>query len=133
VLPCLVLIAAGGFLGYATRGLREGGMWATWAALVVLGALLLGVVPILAWLRNRVVITTTESRRFRGLLRSTRVALPHHHVADVAMRRNPWQALFGSGTVVLTGLDGRRLELPDVPNAVTVAQALRELTGIPDR
>ena len=133
VIPCLILIAAGGFIGYSMRGLREGGSWLTWAWLVGIAAVLLGLVPILAWLRNRVVITRFATRRFRGLVRSNRVELPHHHVTDVQVRRNAWQAIFGSGTVVLTGFDGRRLELFDVPNAVTVAQALRELGGVPDR
>lgn len=129
VLPALVLIAAGGVLGFASRGLREEGPWLVWALLAGFGALLFGIVPVLGWLRNRTVVTTASTTRYSGLLRNHRVSLHHAHVADVRMRRNAWQALYGSGTVVLTAIDGRRLELFDVPNAVTVTQALRELTG----
>jgi hypothetical protein len=49
------------------------------------------------------------------------------------MHRNGWQAIFGSGTITLLSVSGLRLQLRDVPNAVTVTQALRELTGNPER
>lgn len=131
VLPCLVLIASGAFIGYAMRGLREGGSWIAWAIVVGIAAVVLGLLPILAWLRNRVVITNIATTRFTGLFNSRRQVMAHFDVVEVQMRRNGWQALFGSGNVWLIARDGRRVELRDVPNVVTVAGALRELAGLP--
>lgn len=129
IAPSLVCIAAAGVIGYSSRGLREPGDWMTWAILAGLAGILFGILPIISWLRHRYRITTVRTVSSRGLLRSVKREIAHHQVAEVEMKRNPWQALFGSGTVVLTAVNGRVFELKDVPNAVTVAQALRELTG----
>ena len=129
VVPSLILVAAAGVIGYSFRGLRDPEYWGGWLVLAIVAAVLLGLVPIFAWLRNRVIITTGSTTRLRGLVRSTPTTMPHHLVVAVETKRNAWQSMFGSGNVTLVGLDGRRLELRDVPNMVTVAQALRELTG----
>lgn len=129
IVPSLILIAASGFIGYCFRGLRDPGDWLWWGILAGVAAVLLGFVPILAWLRNRYQITTVRTISRRGLLRSAKREIAHHQVVNVEMKRNPWQALFGSGTIRLTAVNGRVFELKDVPNAVTITQALRELTG----
>ena len=129
VLPCVILIGAAALFGYSFRTVRDPSWSSMWGYLAIAAAVLLGLIPILGWLRNRVVITTGSTVRFQGLLRSRRVIMPHHLVTRVDTKRNAWQAMFGSGDVTLTALDGRQLTLRDVPNMVTVAQALRELTG----
>lgn len=129
ILPSLILIAAAGFIGYCFRGLREPGDWMLWAILAGVAALIFGLVPIIAWLRHRYQITTVRTISGRGLIRSVKREIAHHQVVKVAMKRSPWQALFGSGTILLTAVNGRIFEVKDVPNAVTVTQALRELTG----
>lgn len=127
--PSLILIAAAGFIGYCFRGLREPGDWMLWAILAGIAALIFGLVPIIAWLRHRYQITTVRTISSRGLIRSVKREIAHHQVVKVEMKRSPWQALFGSGTILLTAVNGRIFEVKDVPNAVTVTQALRELTG----
>ncbi|KAB1644752.1 PH domain-containing protein [Gulosibacter chungangensis] len=129
ILPSLILIAASGFIGYCFRGLREPGDWLWWGILAGFIALLFGLVPIFAWLRNRYQITTVRTISRRGLFRSAKREIAHHQVVNVEMKRNPWQALFGSGTIQLTAVNGRVFEIKDIPNSVTVTQALRELTG----
>ncbi|SJM48050.1 PH domain-containing protein [Gulosibacter sp. 10] len=129
VLPSLVLIAAAGFIGYCSRGLREEGDWLLWANLAGAAGLLLGAMPIIAWLRHRYLVSSVRTVSKKGLLRSAVREIAHHQVVDVRMRRNWWQALFGSGTIELRAVTGRVVVLADVPNAVTVTQALRELTG----
>lgn len=129
ILPSLMLIGATGFIGYAMRGLRDGGSWLMWAGIAAVVAVLLGLLPIIGWLRHRVVITTVKTVQRHGFLGVKKREMPHHHVARVTLKQNSWQRLFGSGDVVLDAVNGARLQLHDVPNVVTVAQALRELTG----
>ncbi|MDJ1371328.1 PH domain-containing protein [Gulosibacter molinativorax] len=129
ILPSLILIAAAAVIGYSFRGLREPGDWVTWAVIAGIVAVLFGIAPIVAWLRHRYEITTVRTMSRRGLIRSVKREIAHHQVVKVEMQRNPWQAIFGSGTIYLTAVNGRVFDLKDVPNAVTVTQALRELTG----
>lgn len=129
IAPSLVCIAAAAVIGFSFRGLREPGDWVSWAVLAGVVGILFGIVPIVAWLRHRYQITTVRTISSRGLIRSVKREIAHHQVVKVEMKRNPWQALFGSGTISLTAVNGRVFELKDVPNSVTVAQALRELTG----
>lgn len=128
IIPSLVLIAAAAVVGYSTRGLRESGPWALWSTLAICAAILFGIVPIVLWLRGRSTITTVRTISRRPLASMSRELL-HHQVVEVIVRRNPWQAIFGSGTIRLISLTGERLDLIDVPNVKTVAQAVRELTG----
>lgn len=128
VIPCLVLIGSAAVVGYSSRGLREPGSWGLWCTLAIVAAVLFGLVPIVLWLRGRVTITTVRTIA-RAPLSSSPRELPHHQVVEVIVRRNPWQAVFGSGTIRLISLTGERLDLVDVPHVKTVAQAIRELTG----
>lgn len=129
ILPALICIAAAGVIGYSSRGFREPEEW-LWVALAAAAVgIALGVLPIIAWLRHRYLITTMRTISKRGLLRSVTAEVAHHQVVEVTLRRNWWQALFGSGTIELKIVDGRIFLVRDVPNAFTVAQALRELTG----
>ncbi|MGO1544662.1 MAG: PH domain-containing protein [Gulosibacter sp.] len=129
IIPSLILIAAGAVIGYSFRGLREPGDWTTWAIIAGAVALVFGVAPIIAWLRHRYQVTTVRTVSRRGLFKAAKREIAHHQVTKVVMRRNWWQALFGSGNIELTAVNGRVFEMRDVPNSVTVAQALRELTG----
>jgi uncharacterized membrane protein YdbT with pleckstrin-like domain len=133
VLPSLVMIACAGVIGYSFREVREPGAWLWWGILAGAAFVALGLVPVIAWLRTRYTITTYRTTTRKGQTTNTTHDLPHHQVASVEMRRNAWQSIFGSGTIVLLSVSGLRLELRDVPNAVTVTQALRELTGNPAR
>lgn len=130
VIPCLVIIAAAGILGFASRELREHGPWLWWGAGATGAAILLGLVPIIVWLSIRYTITNTRVKTRRNLRGNTVHELAHRQVSHITMRRNWWQSMLGSGTIVLESADAARLILRDVPNAVTVTQALRELAGV---
>ncbi|UQN14429.1 PH domain-containing protein [Gulosibacter sp. ACHW.36C] len=133
VIPSLVTIVCAAFIGYAFRELRESGPWLWWGIIAAVALLLLGLVPIILWLRTRYTITTYRTSTRKGQPHNTTNELPHHLVSSVEMHRNGWQAIFGSGTITLLSVSGLRMQLRDVPNAVTVTQALRELTGNPER
>lgn len=129
VLPSLILIAAAAFAGYSTRGIRDGGPWTTWGMIAIAIGFFFGLLPIIGWLRHRVVVTSNSTTQFHGFFGMKKRVMQHHHVDQVSLRQNGWQKLFGSGDVMLNAYTGQRLVLHDVPNAVTVAQAMRELTG----
>lgn len=133
VIPSLVLIVCAAFIGYSFRELREPGPWLWWGIIAAVALVALGLIPIILWLRTRYTITTYRTSTRKGQPNNTTHDMPHHLVSSVEMRRNAWQAIFGSGTITLLSVTGLRLQLRDVPNAVTVTQALRELTGNPER
>lgn len=133
VIPALVIIVCAGFIGYSFRELREPGPWLWWGIIAAVALILLGLAPIVLWLRTRYTITTYRTSTRKGQPQNTTHEIPHHLVSSVEMRRNAWQAIFGSGTITLLSVSGLRMQLRDVPNAVTVTQALRELTGNPER
>ena len=127
VLPCLVLIADAGALGFLAGAFDED--WQNW--LVVIGALLIAVVafliPVLVWLSRNYTITTRRIVLRGGLFVRTRQELLHSRGYDVTVRRSPVQAMFGSGDVrINTGLE-RPVVLRDVPNASLVQATLHDL------
>lgn len=127
VLPSLVLIVVAGVVGYLAGSFDED--WQNWtllgaAAIVVV---LLWLLPLLAWLGTHYTITSRRVVVRQGLFVRVRQELLHSRGYDVTVRANPWQALFGSGTVEInTGLD-RPVVLRDVPSARVVQSALHDL------
>ena len=127
VLPCVVLIADAGALGYFAGTFNED--WQNW--LVVAGALLVAIVvflvPVVVWLSRNYTITTRRIVLRGGLFVRTRQELLHSRGYDVTLRRSPVQALFGSGDVrINTGLE-KPVVLRDVPNASLVQSTLHDL------
>ena len=125
--PSLALIVIAGAVGYFAGRFDE-----QWQNLAVIGggvllAILLWLMPLIAWLSRRYTITTRRIVLRHGVLVRTRQELLHSRGYDITVRKNAVQSLFGSGHVLVnTGRD-RPIRLVDVPNADLVQGALHDL------
>ncbi|PRY68875.1 membrane protein YdbS with pleckstrin-like domain [Glaciihabitans tibetensis] len=125
--PSLVLIATAGLGTYFAGQLRED--WQTGAVVVgaIVVAVLLWLLPTLAWLAKRYVITTRRIVLRQGLFVRTRQELLHSRGYDVTVRKHAMQSMFRSGNVQInTGLD-HPVVLRDIPSADLVQAALHDL------
>ncbi|VXB54063.1 PH domain-containing protein [Pseudoclavibacter sp. 8L] len=131
LLPSIVLIGGFAAAGYNLGALQETTIGArhAWLLISLAAIVLLGVVPIVVWLQARSRITTHRIVLSQGTLTSETREIYMNAIVDVTVRRNLWQAMFRSGTIVLTSVSGHRLRLIDVPSANTVAACIRELSG----
>ncbi|MDQ1596694.1 MAG: hypothetical protein QOI70_118 [Microbacteriaceae bacterium] len=125
--PSLALIVVAAAVGYFA-----GSFAAVWKNLAVLAAgafavLVLWLLPLLAWLGTRYVITTRRIILRSGFFIRVRQELLHSRGYDVTVRQNGLQSLFRSGNVLInTGLD-HPVMLKDVPSADLVQAALHDL------
>jgi uncharacterized membrane protein YdbT with pleckstrin-like domain len=125
--PSLALIAILGAAGYFYGSFAE-----PWQNLAVLGAalllaLLLWLLPLLAWLGRHYTITTRRIVLRSGFFVRVRQELLHSRGYDVTVRKHALQSLFRSGDVLInTGLD-HPVVLRDVPGADLVQAALHDL------
>jgi uncharacterized membrane protein YdbT with pleckstrin-like domain len=125
--PSLVLIATVGAVSYFAGQFAE--PWQNWTivAAAVLVVVLLWLLPTLAWLAKRYVITTRRIVLRNGLFVRSRQELLHSRGYDVTVRKHALQTMFRSGNVVInTGLD-RPVVLCDIPRADLVQAALHDL------
>lgn len=125
--PSIVLIAVAGGIGFFQGSFAE--QWQN-IALFAGGALaivLLWLLPLLAWLGKRYVITTRRIILRTGFFVRFRQEMLHSRGYDVTVRQNSLQSMFRSGDVLInTGLD-RPVLLKDVPSADLVQAALHDL------
>ena len=125
--PSLALIAILAAAGYFYGTFDE-----PWQNLAVLGAalllaLLLWLLPLLAWLGRHYTITTRRVVLRSGFFVRVRQELLHSRGYDVTVRKHALQSLFRSGDVLInTGLD-HPVVLRDVPGADLVQAALHDL------
>lgn len=125
--PCLVLVADAAALGYFGGTFAE--PWQNWAVLAaaVLVAVLLFLLPLIAWLGRNYTITTRRIVLRSGIFVRTRQELLHSRGYDVTVRKAGLQGMFGSGDVLVnTGLE-RPVVLRDVPGANLVQATLHDL------
>ena len=125
--PSLLLIAVVGGMSYLAGRLEE--YWQNMAVLIggALLILLLWVLPLLAWLGKRYIITTRRIILRQGFFVRLRQELLHSRGYDITVRKNSMQSLFGSGDVLInTGLDAP-VVLRDVPSADLVQSVLHDL------
>lgn len=127
VLPSLLLIAIAGAVGYLSGVVEAGWQTATLYGAGLAAVVLLWLLPTLAWLGHRYVITTRRLVLRRGLVVRVRQELLHSRGYDVSVTRGPLQTVFRSGDVrINTGLDSPVM-LRDVPTPHLVAAALQDL------
>jgi len=121
------LIATAGAVGYFAGTFPE--PWQNNALIAGAGLvlLLLWLVPLVAWLSQRYVITTRRIIITRGLVVRRRVELLHSRSHDITLRRTVLQSLFRSGNLLInSGLD-TPVVLRDVPVANRVQSVLHDL------
>jgi uncharacterized membrane protein YdbT with pleckstrin-like domain len=125
--PCLILIAATTAMAYFTGSLPE-----AWQNIAVFGGgvlaiLVLWLLPLVAWLGTRYIITTRRIVLRHGFFVRIRQELLHSRGYDIVVRKNAIQSLFGSGDVrINTGLE-HPVVLHDVPGADLVQGVLHDL------
>ena len=127
LLPSLLLVAIAGAVGYLGGVLEDSWQVTALYGAAVAAVVLFCLVPLLAWLGHRYVITTKRLVLRRGLLVRVRQELLHSRGYDVSVTRGPLQTVFRSGDVrINTGLE-TPVMLRDVPNADLVLRALQDL------
>jgi len=125
--PSLALVADAAALGYLVGRVTEG-----WERLVVVAgaavlAVLLFLLPLVAWLGRNYTITTRRIVLRRGLAVRIRQEVLHSRGYDVTLRQAGLQQLFGSGDVIVGTGPGDPAVLRDVPRARLVQEALHDL------
>ena len=125
--PSVVLMAVAGTVGYF-----EGSFSEPWQNIALLAGaalliVLLCLLPLVAWLGKRYVITTRRLILRTGFFVRIRQELLHSRGYDVTVRQNGLQSIFQSGNILInTGLD-HPVVLRDVPGADLVQAALHDL------
>jgi uncharacterized membrane protein YdbT with pleckstrin-like domain len=125
--PSVALILVAGAVGYF-----QGSFPQAWQNIALLGGaalvvVLLWLLPLVAWLGKRYVITTRRIILRTGFFVRIRQELLHSRGYDVTVRQNGLQSLFRSGNILInTGLD-QPVVLRDVPGADLVQAALHDL------
>ncbi len=125
--PSMVLVAAVGAMAYFYGSFSE--PWLNVAVLAggLLIIFLLWLLPLVAWLAKRYIITTRRIVLRSGFFIRVRQELLHSRGYDVTVRKTGLQSLFGSGDVLIhTGLE-RPVLMRDVPSADLVQGALHDL------
>ncbi|WP_394771426.1 PH domain-containing protein [Lacisediminihabitans sp.] len=125
--PSLVLIATVGAMAYFNGGFSE--QWQNVAVLAggTLVIVLLWLLPLLAWLGKRYIITTRRIIIRTGFFVRVRQELLHSRGYDVTVRQNSLQSMFGSGDVFINAGLEHPVLLRDVPGADLVQSALHDL------
>lgn len=94
----------------------------------VLVALLVGR-PVLRWITTSTTITTRRLITRSGMFRRVGNDLPLNRIVDVGYHRRSADLGFGSGTLLLTTVSGRRLRVDNLPRIKDLYQAVSELVA----
>ena len=125
--PSVLLISVAAVVGYFQGSFSESWQNIALLAGAALVVVLLWLLPLVAWLGKRYVITTRRIILRTGFFVRIRQELLHSRGYDVTVRQNGLQSLFRSGNVLInTGLD-QPVVLRDVPGADLVQAALHDL------
>ena len=125
--PFVLLAIVSAALGFFDAQLPEAWMrLALWIAGAVV-VISLVVVPLLAWLGGRVVVTTRRIIVFNGLIVRSRREMLLARVTDVTVRRTPLQAAMRSGNLLISLGGEQTVRVRDIPRADLVAAALLQL------
>ena len=125
--PSFLLIAGTAGIAYYYGSFAE--EWQNQLLLAGGGALLLLIwlIPLLAWLGKRYIITTRRIIMRTGVFTRLRQELLHSRGYDITVRKGALQSMFGSGDVLInTGLD-HPVVLRDTPNADLVQGTIHDL------
>jgi membrane protein YdbS with pleckstrin-like domain len=127
--PFVLLALTSAVLGFFDAQLPEAWMRiALWVmAGIVVVALVL--VPLLAWLGGRVVITTRRIVIYNGLLVRSRREILLARVTDVTVRRTPLQAMMRTGNILIALGGEQTVRVRDIPRADLVTAALLQLAA----
>lgn len=85
--------------------------------------------PIARWATTSTTLTTQRIITRSGIVRQAEHEVPLNRVIDVAMTRTPADYGSGSGTLLLTTINGHRLKLANLPHIKAMRQAVGELAA----
>ncbi|MES2092824.1 MAG: PH domain-containing protein [Actinomycetota bacterium] len=125
--PSVVLVGVAAAVGYYQGSFAESWQNIALLAAASLVVVLLWLLPLVAWLGTRYVITTRRIILRTGFFVRIRQELLHSRGYDITVRQNGLQSLFRSGNILInTGLD-QPVVMKDVPGADLVQAALHDL------
>jgi len=127
VFPSIALIVLAAVAGYVPSLLTEDWMLAPFWIVVVFLVLILWLVPLIAWMGSRVIITTRRVVVYHGFFVRSRQEILCARIHDVTVRRSPIQGMFGSGDVLLNTGAEKPIRLHDLPKPNLVLAALSDL------
>lgn len=126
ILPVIVLLAVAAATGFWLGTFPEEWMNLLAGVGAILIAVLLGVLPVLAWLTQRTTVTTRRVITRSGFFVRHRSEVAFSRVREVRTRRGIIQRMRGAGDIdLLHGTD--TLVLSDVADVVVITEALQEL------
>jgi membrane protein YdbS with pleckstrin-like domain len=127
--PFLLLAITSAALGFFDSQLPE--VWMRVALWVAGGIVVVAlvIVPLLAWLGGRVVITTRRIVIYNGLLVRSRREILLARVTDVTVRRTPLQAMMRSGNILIALGGEQTVRVRDISRADLVSAALLQLAA----
>ncbi len=126
-LPSLALIGVVTAAGVFAPKLSELWMIITFWVAAGLAVVGLWLIPLVAWLGNRVVLTSRRVIVYHGVLVRSRQEILFSRVHDLTVRQNAVQAVFGAGDVLLNTGAEKPVRLFDLPKANLVLSAMNEL------
>ena len=127
VLPSVALIVLAAIAGYVPSLLTEEWMLTPFWIVVVFLVLILWLVPLVAWMGSRVIITTRRVVVYHGFFVRSRQEILCARIHDVTLRRSAIQGMFGSGDVLLNTGAEKPIRLHDLPKPTLVLAALSDL------
>ena len=127
--PFVLLALTSAVLGFFDAQLPE--VWMRIALWVTAGIVVVAlvIVPLLAWLGGRVVITTRRIVIYNGLLVRSRREILLARVTDVTVRRTPLQAIMRTGNILIALGGEQTVRVRDIPRADLVTAALLQLAA----
>ncbi|MFZ2261868.1 PH domain-containing protein [Luteococcus japonicus] len=130
ILPVLVLVLLAVGLGAGLAKMPpEAEPWGSWAALGLVGVLLIvGVLlPVLRWLSNTWTLTNRRIIHRQGIITRTSHDLPLTRINDIASERGLLDRMLGCGSLKLTTAAEDPVYLRDIPDVEHVHVMLSEL------
>ncbi|WP_075205283.1 PH domain-containing protein [Leucobacter musarum] len=126
LLPVICMVVLAGLAGYWVGAFAEGWQNVTAAIAAVVLGVVLGLLPVLGWLTQRVTVTSRRVILRRGIFSRQRSEVALLRVREVRTRRGLLQRMCGAGEIDLS-IGAERTVLHDVPAVAATADAIQEL------
>lgn len=127
VVPSVVCVAISGVSVYGTASTNDTMHRVAFAGGGLVGILLIGLLPFLLWASRVYLITTRRIVATKGMFTRERRELPHSRANLLELRQSGLQRLSGTGDIVILQGEREVFRLLDLPGAVLVEEALRDL------
>lgn len=125
--PAVIVVGTCGAVGFFYGSFDD-----PWQNMLVLAGglavlLVIGLLPLAAWLSRRYTITTRRIILHNGFFVRVRQELLHSRGYDITVRKNAMQSMFRTGDVRINSGLQKPVVLKDVPNPYLVQSVLHDL------